>query len=719
MPGKQILNFGDQRNDVAMAIWWKAIFLLPIWAFLLVPILGFLLEPMGQIALNIGYCLVIIGGLIYFVNDYLKQRIAIDARALHFGLRRFPISQLTSVGLSFKSEALLPLHLVFNFSTGDVFKFKLTRLNPRELESLLKLLETSVPSCKVDALAKLLCKCQKMANKNMWQTDSKVLFTYNSHHVIRELIESFMHTLGQWATVGPLILLGLAAPIWLSVINYTYLCTADRMAKGNLAVYKSGMELSQQCYTNAFTTMSHVGAPLNDLFTHHPFALVGFMVALPMVIIYFLRLLMKPNLLIVDTTGLQFQFRYAGHSLYKRTFPWSTFSSAHLWNRNGLKGSGKWKIKFRSHSGEQDTFIDLAAIVAHDRTRLIHALQRFAVRLTIQSDLQEAMFLSQSKSYTELWLQSLTEPPERKRLEPLSPGQTLLDNRYEVIHRLGIGGQGSAYLCKQHDPGNTGCTPLVVLKETILPLYTNSALRRQAFARFEKEAQILEQLDSDKIVKLLDSFIEDHRGYLVLEHIDGRNLKQLVLEDGPIAEETAIDFALQMCQILSYLHSHDVIHRDFTPDNLILGQDGKIKLIDFNVAQNIEAGTTGAVVGKHAYLPPEQIRGKETPQSDIYTMGATMFFLLAGIEPEPISVQDLTKLGCPVSEQTAQLIRHCTELSCSKRVQGIDELRAELLGQIVSDLDATDLDRTTSDGNENGSESTTLELKEAEKKITA
>jgi serine/threonine protein kinase len=133
-------------------------------------------------------------------------------------------------------------------------------------------------------------------------------------------------------------------------------------------------------------------------------------------------------------------------------------------------------------------------------------------------------------------------------------------------------------------------------------------MKEQALKSFEKEAKILESLDSEGIVKLQDYFFEDHRGYIGLEHIDGQNLRQLIAEKGALSEEAIRQLAVQMCQILAYLHKRSIIHRDFTPDNLMLTSDNILKLIDFNVAQIQQVGTTGTIAGKHSYLPPEQFQ---------------------------------------------------------------------------------------------------------------
>ncbi len=217
-----------------------------------------------------------------------------------------------------------------------------------------------------------------------------------------------------------------------------------------------------------------------------------------------------------------------------------------------------------------------------------------------------------------------------------------------------------------------------MLKETIVPAYADRALREQALKGFEKEAKILETLDFDGIVKLKDYFFEDHRGYIGLEHIEGQNLRQLIDAQGAVSEETARQLAIQMCQILAYLHERSIIHRDFTPDNLILTGDNTLKLIDFNVAQIQQVGTTGTIAGKHSYLPPEQFRGKATCQSDIYAMGATLQFLVTGKDPEAISQSSPQEAGVETSNQFDQMVRSCTALDLKKRSSTLTEILTSL-----------------------------------------
>jgi len=154
-----------------------------------------------------------------------------------------------------------------------------------------------------------------------------------------------------------------------------------------------------------------------------------------------------------------------------------------------------------------------------------------------------------------------------------------------------------------------------------------------------------------------------------------------VEEKGPISEQLARDLAEQMCNILAYLHERAIIHRDFTPDNLILTEDNVLKLIDFNVAQIQQVGTTGTIAGKHSYLPPEQFRGKASCQSDIYALGATLHFIVTAKDPEAISQSSPLEAGVEVSESFDKIVRTCTLLDLKKRYSDVHVVATDLTGK--------------------------------------
>jgi serine/threonine protein kinase len=218
---------------------------------------------------------------------------------------------------------------------------------------------------------------------------------------------------------------------------------------------------------------------------------------------------------------------------------------------------------------------------------------------------------------------------------------------------------------------------LVAIKEFILPVFPDPRVRLSAAQRFQAEAEIISRISHPQIVRFLDLFIEDHRAYLVLERVTGRNLKQIVETDGPIDEATVIQLAVQMCDILSYLHGQNppIAHRDFTPDNVMLADDGLIKLIDFSVAQASISNVTGSVVGKPEYIAPEQFRGKPTPLSDIYSLGGTLYFLLTGNHPQAISVSK----PVTASPELANVIARATALDAAARYKTPEEMKQALL----------------------------------------
>lgn len=134
-----------------------------------------------------------------------------------------------------------------------------------------------------------------------------------------------------------------------------------------------------------------------------------------------------------------------------------------------------------------------------------------------------------------------------------------------------------------------------------------------------------------------------------------------------------------MSDIANKLNSCGVVHRDFTPDNLILDSAGRLKLIDFNVAQQILSGSSGTIVGKHAYLPPEQFRGKACHQSDLYSLGCTLHFVLTGRDPEPISQSSPRKESPEISVGLNEVVLKATALPLNQRYQSSNELQQDLL----------------------------------------
>ena len=215
-------------------------------------------------------------------------------------------------------------------------------------------------------------------------------------------------------------------------------------------------------------------------------------------------------------------------------------------------------------------------------------------------------------------------------------GQPLVEQEqfigpYQVLRTLGRGGMGTTYLVWDKTQKNKGAPLLLVLKEM------NADMLRIAKARelFEREARVLKSLDHTGIPKYYDFFVIDDRKYLVMELIHGHNLEQFIYQRGPLDQERAIKWMIQVCQIINYLHNLEppLVHRDIKPANLILRNlDSRLMLLDFGAVK--ELGTSLETrIGVEGYSAPEQYRGKPCPQSDIYGIGATIIFLITGKAP--------------------------------------------------------------------------------------
>ena len=193
--------------------------------------------------------------------------------------------------------------------------------------------------------------------------------------------------------------------------------------------------------------------------------------------------------------------------------------------------------------------------------------------------------------------------------------------------------------------------------------------REKALSMFKKEAAILAKLNHEDIAKIYDHFVENERHYMILEYISGEDLRRLVARRGPLSERVVYRWAKQLAEILVYLESHTppVVHRDLTPENLVLRGDGKLALIDFGAANEFIGTLTGTVVGKQGYISPEQFRGKAECKSDVYSLGCTLHFLLTAEEPEALEVSQPRTLNFQVTDGMNDLILAMTAQEAQMR----------------------------------------------------
>jgi predicted Ser/Thr protein kinase len=391
--------------------------------------------------------------------------------------------------------------------------------------------------------------------------------------------------------------------------------------------------------------------------------------------LYFLLAICRPTHIQLTKEGIRFIFKTMPVFMQDQICPWSKIKQVTLEQVPGKASVADHRLVFGLVDGKKMRLRlgSISSVVGKEE--ILKAVERWAPSVPRSSEVITALQPPCDFSYTELWMEALSAPPKREKLKPLIDGAMLREQQFTVLNMLGVGGQGTAYLAE-----DAVSAQAVVLKEFVLPVYVDVSARRRALETFEKEARLLKELSHPNVVKLVDYFIEDHRAYLVLEHIDGESLRTLVNRSGRLTEDKVRELAIQMCEILQYLHAQSppVVHRDFTPDNLILRKDGTLKLIDFNVAQQSDSSAVSSVVGKPNYLPPEQFRGTPTTQSDIYALGACLQFLLIGENPVAILSSNPSLTRSDVSEALSAIVQKATEPELENRFSTASEILLEL-----------------------------------------
>ena len=219
------------------------------------------------------------------------------------------------------------------------------------------------------------------------------------------------------------------------------------------------------------------------------------------------------------------------------------------------------------------------------------------------------------------------------KLGKLKPGITLQD-RYLILGILGAGGMSSVY--KGRDLHFPNVTKLVAVKE-MMNLAADPTMYEMVIRNFEREADLLATLSHPAIPRIYDYFTHDTSSYLVMEFIEGKDLEAILREqDDFLPEEQVLNWAIELCDVLNYLHNHQpqpVIFRDMKPSNVMVDQHGHIRLIDFGIARLFQPGQKGTMIGTEGYSPPEQYRGEASPQGDLYALGATIHHLLSRRDP--------------------------------------------------------------------------------------
>jgi serine/threonine protein kinase len=228
------------------------------------------------------------------------------------------------------------------------------------------------------------------------------------------------------------------------------------------------------------------------------------------------------------------------------------------------------------------------------------------------------------------WNDPSTASLSQNSLQPLAPG-TLMRGRYRIVSQLGKGGTGFVYLVQDE---NFDARPLRSMKEMILHL--DDRQQQVRLVNFKREADVLETLRHTNIPRVYDSFTEFRRAYLVLEYVEGEDLKQVLdRTTGVLSPQEVGSWMIQLCTIVEYLHVHKppIIFRDLKPSNVILTPDQRIILIDFGIATVFTADEKQTNVGTRGYAALEQYTGEAEIRSDVYALGGMMHHLLTKSDP--------------------------------------------------------------------------------------
>lgn len=275
----------------------------------------------------------------------------------------------------------------------------------------------------------------------------------------------------------------------------------------------------------------------------------------------------------------------------------------------------------------------------------------------------------------------------------LYPG-TMLQDRYEILEKIGSGGMSEVYKAKCHKLNR-----LVAIK-VLKSEFTSDAT---FVSKFKMEAQAAAGLSHPNIVNIYDVVDEGDIHFIVMELVEGITLKSYITKKGHLDVKEAIGIAIQVASGIEAAHEQHIIHRDIKPQNMLISMDGKVKVADFGIARAVSSQTMNAatVVGSVHYISPEQARGGYSDErSDLYSLGITMFEMVTGHVPfegdNTVTVAlahlenpmpDPRTLNPDVSPSLARIILKCTEKRPERRYPNAAAVISDLRRALLNDDD--------------------------------
>ncbi len=260
----------------------------------------------------------------------------------------------------------------------------------------------------------------------------------------------------------------------------------------------------------------------------------------------------------------------------------------------------------------------------------------------------------------------------------LSPG-VFLDRRYKIIRLVKSGGMGAVYEAEDE----RFCDRCAV-KE--MSLHCSLPEERKYFTdKFRQEARILRTLHHGSLPRVTDYFSEHGRYYLVMDFVDGSDLETILAEKGTpgLDIKEVVSYAIDVLEVINYLHnsSPPILYRDLKPSNIMIRKsDNKVMLVDFGIARAItqETPSTQTRVGTPNYAAPEQFTGKNEPESDIYSLAATMHHLITGQIPVPCLIPPVRRVRSDVPEELERILEKALRPDITERYSSAEEMKKEL-----------------------------------------